>query len=233
MIRHIITTLLIYTASAAIALAQTKNNYVLEVGDFSELTVAHGVNVEYFCRADSAGFVKFDASPAYASAISFSNRSGKLKIEIVANAPLVGEVPSLTIYSSKLTKATNLADSTVMLRTTAPTETISLKVIGNGSLTASMVHATKISAAVEAGSGNVFIAGRSAEASFTLASTGTIEAGRLQTDKVKCLMFGTGAIDCSPIKQLTVMGVTSGTVYYTGNPEIKKRNIGAKLVKMN
>lgn len=233
MIRYIIIPLIYIAACYAAVSAQITKNYVLEIGDFSEITVAHGVNVEYFSRSDSAGFAKFDSAPEYASVISFDNRKGTLKIEIVADAPLEGQLPTLKIYSSTLAKATNLADSTLTLCTTAPVESLSLKVIGNGSIVAPAVHATKVSAAVVAGSGRIFLAGRAGEGKYTLASSGTIEARGLQAEKVKCSMFGTGSIDCYPLEQLTVIGATSGTVYYAGSPEIKNRSIGAKLVKMD
>lgn len=46
-------------------------------------------------------------------------------------------------------------------------------------------------------------------------------------------MFGTGSIDCSPASTLSVYGATSGIIYYMGNPQIKKRCIGVKLVKID
>ncbi len=232
MIRHILISLYL-AISCAFASAQESKTYTLEIGDFTEITVAHGVNVEYFNSSENAGNAVFDATPEYASAISFDNRKGSLKIEIVADAPLEGKLPTLKVYSSSLKKATNLADSTLTLSSTAPVESLSLKVIGNGSIVAPSLHATKVTAAVVAGSGRIFLSGRASEGKYTLASTGKIEAGGLQAEKVKCSMFGTGSIDCRPIENLTVVGATSGTVYYEGNPDIKNRSIGAKIVKMD
>lgn len=212
--------------------AQTKD-YALKIGDFKELTVAHNVNVNYVQNLDSAGYAVYSCNPKYASALTFTNSNGKMKIEIISDNPVEQFLPTITVYSTSLQKATNLGDSTLCVKAAGPINSLSLKVIGNGRIEASKIHSAKLSMAVEAGSGHVFANGKTSEAKYTLASTGSIEAGQVEADDVKCWTFGTGSIDCNAKESLTVYGATSGTIYYIGNPKIKKRCVGAKLIKVD
>lgn len=212
--------------------AQTKD-YILKIGDFSELTVAHNVNINYVQKADSAGYAVYSCNPKYASALTFTNAGKKMKVEVLSEDPVEAYLPTVTVYSTTLDKATNLGDSTLCIVTTTPSNSLSLKVIGNGTIQAPDVYTAKFAAAVEAGSGHIFANGKAKEAKLTLASTGSIEAGNLQAENVKCWTFGTGSIDCHAVESLSVYGATSGTIYYVGNPKIKKRCVGAKLVKVD
>lgn len=217
----------------ALTMQAQMKDYALKIGDFKELTVAHNVNVKYVQNADSAGYAVYTCNRKYASALTFTNSNGKMKIEIISDDPVEQYMPTVTVYSTSLQKATNLGDSTLCVLTTSPTSSLSLKVIGNGSIQAPDIHAAKLAAAVEAGSGHIFANGKAGEAKYTLASTGSIEAGQVAADQVKCWTFGTGSIDCHAKESLTVYGATSGTIYYVGNPKIKKRCVGAKLVKVD
>lgn len=212
--------------------AQTKD-YALKIGDFKELTVAHNVNVKYVQNPDSAGYAVYTCNPKYASALTFTNSNGKMKVEIISDDPVEQYLPTVTVFSTALQKATNLGDSTLCIVAPTPTSALSLKVIGNGTIQAPDIHTAKLSAAVEAGSGHIYANGKAAEAKYTLASTGSIEAGQVEADQVKCWTFGTGSIDCHAKESLTVYGATSGTIYYVGDPKIKKRCVGAKLVKVD
>ncbi len=212
--------------------AQTKD-YALKIGDFKELTVAHNVNIRYVQKPDSAGYAVYSCNPKYASALTFTNTNGKMKIELISEEPVEKHIPTVTVFSTSLEKATNLGDSTLCIVTTEPSASLAVKVIGNGCIQAPDVFTSKFTAAVEAGSGHIFANGKASEAKYTLASTGSIEAGQVEAEKVKCWTFGTGSIDCHAVETLTVYGATSGTIYYIGDPKIKKRAVGAKLVKVD
>ncbi len=231
MLRHI--SFLIALLAAALSVQAQTKDYVLKIGDFSELTVSHNVNINYVQDPDSAGYAVYTCSPKHASALTFTNSKGKMKIEVISDEPVEALLPTVTVYSTSIEKVTNLADSTICVITRAPSNSLSLKVIGNGHIQAPDVYTSKLSAAVEAGSGHIFANGKANEAKYTLASTGSIEAGQVQAEKVKCWTFGTGSIDCHAVEILSVYGATSGTIYYIGNPKIKKRCVGAKLIKVD
>lgn len=177
----------------------------------------------------------FTCDRAQVSAVGMENKHGKLRVEILRDPDdrLPARVPNVTVYSNTLSHATNLGDSTLILQSTDPCESLSLRVIGNGFIRAASVYTTRLSAIVEAGSGHIFVKGQAQQAKFTLAGTGSIEAGELATQDVRAWMLGTGSIDCRPKDNLSVYGTTSGSLYYMGNPKIKKRCVGVKLVKMD
>lgn len=213
------------------AIAEIKD-YSLNVGDFSEFTVASGINVVYRHSTDSAGYAKYSCSPSVASALTFSNDKNKLKIQL-ANDRTLSEVPTVTIYSMALAKATNWGDSTITILQSIPVTKFQAKVQGNGNIVAPDLHATKVEASVDAGMGRIYFSGKAKEAKYSLISAGSIEAGSLEASTVKCSMVGTGSIDCYVTEKLTIVGMGSGTVYYIGKPEtIKNRSIGVKVVEM-
>ena len=212
------------------AIAQV-NDYKLNIGDFNEMTVANSINVIYRCNPDSAGIATYSCQKATASAITFTNDRNKLKVEVISDEPLT-ELPTITVYSMSLAEATNWGDSTVYVDKIAPTTSFKAKVIGNGKIIVRNLKCTSAEASVKAGSGNVWLSGQALKAKYTIMSAGAIEAGNLPASQVKCIMFGTGSIDCNALESLNVDGMGSGKVYYKGTPTIKKHVAGVKLVQV-
>lgn len=222
--------LLFILAAASVGLAQEKKLYQLNVGDFTELTVVDHLDVIYRCVPDSAGVVVFHADPAHVADLWFENKNFKLKIQNDGLEPDSIFSP-IVVYSNSLTSATNWGDSTLVVESIPPMTQFKAKVIGNGEVIVGNVQATRVNASVQAGKGRIFIAGKTHTASLQLMSTGSIEAGGLAASVARCRMYGTGSIDCSPADELSVAGITSGTVYYKGKPaKITNRSIGAKIV---
>ncbi len=224
--------LFLLLAAPAAAKAQDKQ-YRFQIGDFTEVTVVDNLKVEYRCVPDSAGVAVFYANPAYVSDLSFDLKKSKLKIENDGEQP-DSIFSNIIIYSSALTSATNWGDSTLTVVSPPPTAKFKAKVIGNGSVVVKNVQATNVSATVQAGNGRIFLSGKAHTASLRLMSVGKIEAGSLVASIVRCRMYGTGSIDCTPDEELSVAGLTSGTVYYKGNPnKLVNFAIGVHLIKVD
>lgn len=214
------------------AYAEGASKYRPRFSDFNDLTVSSDLNVVYKCNPDSAGYAVFECHPSVAHAITFSFNKQKLKIEVITDSALVYELPTVTVYSSALKKVTNLGSETIIVESPAPVDDLSLKVIGNGAIVADGVKCTRLSAASQAGKGTLTISGAANEANYTIAGVGAVSAIETTTVKSKCWLTGTGSIECNVRDALTVYGVGSGTVYYTGDPTIKKRAPGVKLEQM-
>lgn len=225
-------TVISFLSAVIISRAQEKL-YRFDIGDFTELTVVDNLKVDYRCVPDSAGVAVFYADPAHVSDLSFDNNKSKLKIQND------GELPDsvfsrITVYSSSLTCATNWGSSILTIESVAPAAKFKAKVIGNGTVAVKKLQATNVTALVQAGHGRIYLSGKAHTASLRLMSAGSIEAGDLAAAVVRCRMYGTGSIDCTPDEELSVAGLTSGTVYYKGNPaKIVNRAIGVHLVKIN
>lgn len=225
--------LLFLSVVAALAAAAQENLYQINIGDFNELTVADDLPVVYRCVPDSAGVVVFRTNPAYVADLSFEIKNFKLRLQNDGERP-DSVFGTITVYSTTLNSATNWGNSTITVASLPPLTSFKAKVIGNGSVVVPKVQATKVTAVVQAGHGRVFIAGKTYSASLQLMSTGSIEAGSLAAAVVRCRMYGTGSIDCMPSDELSVAGLTSGTVYYKGTPaKVVNRSIGAHIVNMN
>lgn len=224
--------LTIMMIAALLVMNAQVRTYSLDIKDFSEMTIANSVNVVYRSVADSAGIAIYTCAPEVASALTFANDKGKLKIQVANDKPLQ-QLPTITVYSMALSKVSNWGDSLVVVEKLNPGITFKANVIGNGRIEVDNVVCTKVEASVEAGQGHVYLTGKSQNAKYTIMSAGAVEAGELQAAQVKCMMAGTGAIDCYATEKLTVVGLGSGHVYYRGNPAVKNRCIGVKINKID
>ena len=224
--------------AAAVAACQSaaaqKAPYKLEVGDFSELKVTDGINVEYYCSTDSAGMAYFECEPAIAQMLMFTNKKNSLNIQIATDGATISELPTIRVYSMTLHKVENAGDSTVYVRRALPVRDFSATIVGNGNLIATDLRAHKVSGAIKTGSGHLVLTGTTREANLRNVGTGALEASGLKAEDTKCHVLGTGTIDCNAEIALAVAGAGSGKVYYGGTPKkLSNRSLGIKAISMD
>lgn len=212
--------------------AEPVEDYSLKIGEFSRLKVIDGINVDYISNPDSAGVASFSSTHATASTIGFSNNNGELTISFTSTDVNRTGLPDVKVYSTFLTSVENAGDSTLRVLTVAPCPNFSAKQIGNGRMVVRDIKATKVRGTLSTGNGSVVINGKCDEALLKLAGTGTIQADGLEAIDVKCSAVGTGSIGCWPTKLLKIHGMGSTSIYYRGNPEIKNRGVGVKVMPM-
>ena len=100
--------------SCALSLsAQTDTSYDLNVGEFSELRVSDGINVDYTSDPDKAGRAFFNCPAQQASSFMFTNKGGRLTIQLSPEIIGARKLPTITVHSKHLTKVENTSDSTV------------------------------------------------------------------------------------------------------------------------
>lgn len=231
--KSIILASVLAAASALAAYAAEPAEYRLEVQDFSELKVTDGINVDYCCSADSAGWVYFTTSPEIAQNLLFSNNKACLTIQLAEIPDTTTQLPVIKVYSSTLGKVENSGDSTLRVVSAMPVPSFKARLVGNGTLIVRQIRATSVDAGITTGCGHLVISGTAARTKLTNVGTGPLEAGALKSQRVKVMAFGTGAIDCCATESLSVYGAGSCTVHYDGNPEkITNRSIGVKLVEI-
>ena len=210
-------------------------NYEVKCGNFNELKVKNAIPVRYVFCSDSIGIATFTADDSVAQALVFENKRGKLTLSLVPRT--YGRdhfIPVVTVRSNSLVTVTNEGDSTVIIENVPDIPVFNVKLVGNGNIVVRDVTATEIKASINLGGGNLTINGSCNTAVLNNMGTGTLQAGNLISENVKCRLGGTGNVDCSAEKNLSVSGVGSGTVYYAGSPEtIIKRSIGIKTVDVS
>lgn len=215
------------------ALAHAQNNitrYELDVKDFTELRVTDGVNVDYVCNPDSAGKAIFHASPDMASQIIFKPGNNRLEIQLVPKEERKNrELPVVTVYSKYLSFVENSGDSLVRVLSVASGPKFKARVIGNGRISVRNVEANTVEGSIDTGKGTITLYGACTDAKLSCTGTGHIQADGLIADEVNCRLAGTGTIGCYATKNLNIMGIGSGTIYYKGTPQIKKRAMGVKV----
>ena len=203
-------------------------SFTLPVGQFSKLSVDDNINVVYMGADGSPSRVTYEGDQKYAKAFIITHKGNKLRIQVETLYVDDPELPTLYVYSDFLENASLSAESTLTLKSVAPGSNLDLSVMGNGSLIAENIRATKVGASIKSGNGTISISGHCQTANFTMLGNGTIQADRLEAVTVNCKMLGQGSIGCWPTEELKVRGIGTTKIYYKGTPKIDKKG-GGKL----
>lgn len=219
-----------------LAMGVNLKRYEIKVGDFTQLDVENGFNVDYKCSHDSAGMAVFTTSPELADKIIFENNNkGKLSVEKpfdTTGTPVEG-LPLITVYSRFLKEVRNSGDSTVRVINIRPTMEVKATVIGNGRLIVRGLECSKVDGAIKTGNGTLVLSGKCERASLSNTGTGTIQADNLEASDVSAQFFGTGTTGCWATDMLKVKGVMSGKLYYRDKPaKIKNYSMGVKIYSL-
>ncbi len=209
-------------------LQMNAKQFKLPVGQFSKLSVDDNVNVVYVGGSDTPSCVTYDGDQKYARAFIITHKGNKLRVQVETMFVNDPELPTLYVYSDFLESASLSAESTLTLKSVAPGTKLDLSVMGNGTLVADNMRATKIGANIKSGNGTISISGHCQQANFSMLGNGTIQADRLEATDVSCKILGQGSIGCWPVEELKVMGIGNTKIYYKGSPKIDKKG-GGKL----
>ena len=225
--------LLLFLSTLAITpLMAQDHTYTINVDEFSKLKVVNDIAVRYVSNPDSAGMAVYTCEDRMADAIIFTNKGGTLKVSLHTDYVfLTGYLPTVTVYSSYLTSAENNSKASMEICNPTPCPEISLKQVGNGSIKADNIKATNVKATIATGKGIITLSGKADYAKYEMLGTGQIIADSLEANDVSCKVMGTGSIGCWPLDTLSVSGLASTTVYYKGNPTIKKTGV-VKIERM-
>ncbi|MCD8393934.1 MAG: DUF2807 domain-containing protein [Bacteroidales bacterium] len=229
-------TLSILALSLAYASADELVRYQMDVNDFTELRVTNGLNVDYKYVPDSVGKAVFTTTPELASVIMLNANKEKLELQIATEGTDFRDLPTITVYSSFLTRVVNSGDSLVRVVSVSPCPKFEAKVIGNGRIVARDLRSNKVEAKLETGNGQLVLYGKAQEASYSLTGSGSIQADELKAINVKCRNNGTGTIGCAVDGgTLSVSGMGSGKIYYTGTPDKISKGVmlGIKLISLD
>ena len=215
------------------SLAAAKSPLCLQTHDFQELRVRGLLNVEYVSAPDSAGLIVISGPvEEQLSWVEAATSGRKLTLNLNIPAEQVQtpqNLPSVRVYSSYLTKVDNEGDSTVILNSPLAGAQFSARIIGNGRISVRNIKAGEVNASILSGHGIIALSGDCNKASLKLTGTGVIQADALRATDGYVWCTGTGTIGVWAIKQLTIKGVGSGTVYVRGTPDIKQKTVGVKL----
>lgn len=202
--------------------------FKLTLDQFSKISVDDNVNVVYVGGDGSPSRVAYEGDQKYARAFIITQKGNKLRIQVETLFVDDPELPTLYLYSDFLENASLSSESTLTLKSVAPGSKLDLSVMGNGSLVAENIRATKVGASIKSGNGSITVSGHCQTASFTMLGNGTIQADRLEAVTVDCKMLGQGSIGCWPSEELKVRGIGNTKIYYKGSPKINKKG-GGKL----
>ncbi|MDE6379022.1 MAG: DUF2807 domain-containing protein [Muribaculaceae bacterium] len=210
------------------ALQLNAKQFTLPLEQFSKISVDDNVNVVYVGADGSPSRVVYEGDSKYARAFIITQKGYKLRIQVETQFVDDPELPTLYVYSDFLENASLSAESTLTLKSVAPGSNLDMSVMGNGSIIAENIRATKVGASIKSGNGTISISGHCQTAGFNMLGNGTIQADRLEATTVSCKILGQGSIGCWPSEELKVIGIGNTKIYYKGKPKISKKG-GGKL----
>lgn len=220
--------LFLILAGVAHSRASEVKTYSLNVRDFTELQVVDYLNVVHKCNSDSAGLAVFTCADNIVPAILFTNKNNKLKIEWNMDSDIpVSCAPLITVYSNYIQSVENCGEGLIEVISPAPGALFKARVIGNGSIVATDIHATQTEGNLDTGKGEITLQGLTRVAKLKNIGKGNINAENLSSEQCTVTILGTGPVECNVSGELNVKGMGSGKVYVRGNPVIKKRTIGS------
>lgn len=224
---RILTIIAVVTA----ALQMQAREFTLPLGQFSKVSVDDNVNVVYIGGDGTPSRVRYEGDQKFAKAFIISQSGDKLRIQVETEYVDDPQLPTLYIYSDFLQSASNSSDATLKIESVAPASELKFSMLGNGTIVADKVRATKVSASIKSGNGTISISGNCQKADLNMLGNGTIQADRLEAAEVSCKIMGSGSIGCWPVNDLKVKGIGSTKIYYKGNPQISKKG-GGKLFQL-
>ena len=220
---------IIISLSFLMVQAQQLGEYRLKIGDFTELKVLDGINIDYSSSTDSAGYAVFTCDPSIASSFIFDRNNTKLTVRLTAENPPQGPLPTVTLHSKYLIKAVNNSDSTLRVLSVTNGPKFEAVVEGNGTLVLRDIQANEVKLNLRLGHGQIVATGVCDKLNVKFVGTGVIQADDLRAQNVSINCSGTGSVGVWGVEKLSVFGMGSTSVYYKGHPEIKNRSVGPKL----
>lgn len=214
---------------ASLSTSAQVSRHVIEVGDFTRLSLVDNINVVYRCLPDSAGLAVINCTPEELQGLIFSRpSSNRLNLQVDDRLEKRGGLPTLTIYSSTLEETDNAGDSTLRITKLPPLKNFKARMIDNGKIILYNVKASKLELQILSGKGKIIADGTCDDLAVKLVGTGEIQADNVGATNVTCRIMGTGRIGCNVLGgELKVSGSGTGKVYYKGTPsKVTVRKLG-------
>ncbi len=228
MMKKALISLIGFFTVALMAGAQVSRHEV-NVGNFSRLVLLDNINVNYRCNPDSAGYAVFTCDKETADHLMFTlSDKGRLSIQVDDEYERLGNLPTLTLYSSSLDEVENSSDSTLRVSGLQPMKIFKVRLIDNGKIIVRGVRASQLELQILSGKGKIIADGSCDNLLLRLVGTGEIQADQVKATDVSCRIMGTGTIGCNVEGgDLKVSGSGTGKVYYKGNPsKVTVRKLG-------
>ena len=225
--RGLISVIFVFAVSL-LAFAQ-EVRYEVKLGNFIRLSVVDNVNVNYRCNADSAGLAVFYCTQDVADHLMFSvSNKGQLSIQVADEYERIGNLPTITVYSTELTEAENSGECTLRVVGLPPMKTFKVRLTDNGKVIVRNVRASQLELQILSGKGKIIADGSCDDLSLRLIGTGEIQADQVTAINVSCRIMGTGSMGCHVNGgELKVSGSGTGKVYYKGVPsKVTVRKLG-------
>lgn len=225
--------ILMFCFSVSAKEVEGDNNYVkksFQVDDFYKVKTNGAFNMVYHQSKDSAGLIKMYGEENILNSMKVESKEGVLNIKFDSPSKKDFGVVILDIFSSALNEVENDGGAVFETGGHIAGSEVYFLLMGNGQIRTGELDYGIVRAKILTGSGDIFLKGNCRTAELTITGGGEIKAHELKARDVKCKITGNATIGCFAEENLKALITGSGTVYYNGNPKIKKNAIGVGKV---
>jgi hypothetical protein len=196
------------------------NNYItqnIKTNEYDKLSVSGSINVEFVSGTE--GDLQLKIEENLVEYIEIATKNSTLSIKIKNNTYINNNKEIVVIVPVKDISEINLAGSSnISSKTTLNSDKLNINVAGSGDMTLA-VNAKILNTKV-AGSGSLTLNGKANDCDFNVMGSGEFNGEKLTCEDVSARVAGSG--DCRFIctKTLKAYVVGSGSIQYSGNPEV-------------
>lgn len=199
------------------------------IGQFNRIRLYGNVNIQCHIIDDSSSDKQYIGTVLHCQtgnydSVVIRNNHGTLTIyvnedSINSNAP----IPAVQLYTDSLNYVENSYDGQLRISGIVQTDIFTAKQQSNGSIIVENLDCRLAKLSLTAGHGSIVIdAGNCDKLHCGLVGAGHITTIGLIAADVKCRFLGGGSISCNSSASLSVFGVGTTKIKYSGKPKISR-----------
>lgn len=207
-----------------------RGEVVVETMEFGAFTkIDHNIKGDVIIVNDQNHFVEVHGQQNVLDAITISNDNGTLKIR-TKGGKSIGKYEELTYYvHMSLLEEVKIGGKGTVKGSNITGNKFITKISNDGKLEIDGIDADKVEAII-AGAGQMVLEGKTDKCELGVGSVGLLSAYELIARESEVELRGNGVIETYAIEKLTVFLLGNGTIYYKGNPTVKKEKHTAGIL---
>lgn len=203
----------------------------IEISDYNKISVAYAQSVIYEQRKDAKPYVRIEVDENLYPLLEIKTTNKELKIGVEDNNMNIRPTKFIVYTNSSTLSTVNIAGSTnVHVKGDLNTDNFRVAVAGSGNTVADNIVCESLKIEI-AGSGDVTLKGKTANANCEIAGSGNIDISDMASTKAKCQIAGSGNIYVYATEYLKSEIAGSGNIHYKGNPKNDQSVAGSGKIK--
>ena len=197
----------------------------IPIGDYDEIQI-EGENIDLkYMQSDDAPYLKVETDQNIMDILEINSDSKELVVRPKNRHTGINPTRLIVTPNSTALKKFKMAGGgNCDLGKAITGDKLENYKAGGGTIRADSITITRLDCEI-AGSGTVYLSGKTENMNMKNAGSCKIKAFDLETEKLNCKAAGSTHIEITVNKAISTKMAGSGTIRYKGNPEIKEKSI--------